>query len=122
FAAMFFFERVLEAGFFPAGEVVFVEVAAMLAEPLENLGISEAIIEHLVDGVSEFAGQATDFVSMSRELGQGRRGLGLELGAGGLGQGSRNWKLTELAEFERYQEPKMKGQRFVRGAGLVGEC
>jgi hypothetical protein len=56
-----FGEPVLVIGFAPAGEVVLVEVFADVAEPGDDVGIREAVLEHKVDLLADGGREPGDF-------------------------------------------------------------
>jgi hypothetical protein len=61
FEPVAFEEPILVAEFFPFLEVVWIEVLAVLAEPLNDFGIGDAIQYPVVDLFAEGFGQAGDF-------------------------------------------------------------
>ena len=54
-------EVILVAAEPPVADVVFIQVPGRLAEPFDDGFIRDAVVEHLVDLVAEFGGQAGDF-------------------------------------------------------------
>ena len=127
------------AGFFPAGEVAFIEVPAVVAELLNDLSVGDTAAERLVEGLANLGGEERDFVpgeageggevagdGFRRLRGRGRScsGNGLavgielrpelfgELGADGI----------EAGEWEGATEPELDGEMFGVGVRRDGDA